>query len=98
MVTGEQTYLFRLSTLKKGLELELKGMKVSRGQTCYSIIKQEFGLKGTRKFVLAQFSEICNATKWYMDQGYDYEFSVTRGIQDIQAAVEKLKAERKANK
>jgi hypothetical protein len=35
----------------RGLGLELKGMKMSRGMTMYSLIKKELGLKGTRESV-----------------------------------------------
>lgn len=53
-----QIELFRLSTLLKALELELKGLKMSRGQSAASIIKREFNLKGTTKTLLPQFTKI----------------------------------------
>ena len=53
--TPEQIEMFRHKTLLKGLRLELLGMKMSRGQSCYSIIKQEFGLKGSKQKVYDQF-------------------------------------------
>ena len=59
MITGEENIsLFRLLTLKAGLKIEIKGMKVTRGRTCYSIIKDEFNLKGNKQKVLAQFEDI----------------------------------------
>ena len=50
-----QIEMFRYKTLLKGLRLEMVGMKMSRGQSCYSIIKQEFGLKGSKQKVYDQF-------------------------------------------
>lgn len=49
---------FRLLALQKGLKLELKGLKVSRGISCYKIIKTEFNLKGNKQKVLDQYTEI----------------------------------------
>jgi hypothetical protein len=48
----------RLIALKFGLRMEIKGIRMSRGRTCYSIIKSEFGLKGNKQRVLDQFEEI----------------------------------------
>jgi hypothetical protein len=42
---------FRYLTLLSGLKLEIKGIRVSRGMTMYSLIKKEFGLKGTKTAV-----------------------------------------------
>jgi hypothetical protein len=39
---------FRYMTLLRGLGLEIKGMKMSRGISMYAIIKKELGLKGTK--------------------------------------------------
>jgi len=49
---------FRLLSLQKGLKLELKGLKVSRGISCYKIIKEEFNLKGNKQKVLDQYTKI----------------------------------------
>jgi hypothetical protein len=49
---------FRQLTLLKGLKLELAGLKLSRGPSCYSIIKREFGLRGNRQSVYNQFSKM----------------------------------------
>ena len=46
-----QINTFRYCTMLRGLGLELKGMKMSRGMTMYSLIKKELGLKGTRESV-----------------------------------------------
>lgn len=42
---------FRILTLIQGLKLEMKGLKMSRGRSCYQTIKNEFGLKGSREKV-----------------------------------------------
>ena len=48
---------YRQRVLLKGLEAELRGMKLSRGRSCYSIIKEEFGLKGSKQKVYDQFKK-----------------------------------------
>lgn len=43
----------RLATLKAGLRLEVVGMKMKRGwPSAYSILKKEYGYKGTKQQVL----------------------------------------------
>lgn len=49
---------YRLLVLQKGLSLETKGIKMSRGRSCYSIIKEEFNLKGNKLSVLDQFTKL----------------------------------------
>ena len=49
---------YRLLVLQKGLSLETKGIKMSRGRSCYSIIKEEFNLKGNKLSVLDQFTNL----------------------------------------
>ena len=56
-----QILLYRLLTLRAGLRLELRGLKVSKGRTCYAIIKQEFGFKGDKSSVLEQFENYLSA-------------------------------------
>ena len=46
---------FRIRTLRSALRLETKGMK-KRGQSAYSIIKDEFGFKGNKESVLNQLN------------------------------------------
>ena len=53
MITGEQITSYRILTLRKGLELELKGLRLTRGRSCYSMIKTEFNFKGNKAKVLA---------------------------------------------
>ena len=54
----KQIEAFRLRTLLKGLKLETMGMKMSRGASCYSIVKQDFGLKGNKQKVYDQFKQL----------------------------------------
>ena len=49
---------FRTLTLVKGLKLELLGMKRSRGKSCYQLLKEEFGLKGSKQKVYDIMTEI----------------------------------------
>jgi uncharacterized protein (DUF2141 family) len=52
--TPQQINAFRLRTLARGLKMEIHGLKMSRGQSCYSIVKSEFGFKGNKQSVLDQ--------------------------------------------
>jgi hypothetical protein len=56
--TPEKIQGFRMLTLSSALKLEMKGMRVYRGKTAYSRIKEEFNLKGSREKVYEQFEEI----------------------------------------
>lgn len=51
--TKEQIASFRLSMLCQALRLEMLGMK-RRGRSVYSIVKDEFNLKGNRESVYLQ--------------------------------------------
>ena len=53
----DQIAVARMLTLRKGLQLEIKGMRHS-GRSCYSIIKKEFDLTGTRAQVLEKFEQL----------------------------------------
>ena len=53
----ENIAVYRMMTLEKALKLEMIGLK-GRGKSAYSIIKSEFGLKGSREKVHAQFKEM----------------------------------------
>jgi hypothetical protein len=51
-----QTNLYRMKTLRMGLQAEMNGMRLTRkARTCYSLIKSEYGLKGSKAKVLDQF-------------------------------------------
>lgn len=56
--TPEKIAGFRMLTLWSALKLEVIGMRVSRGRTAFSIIKEEFKLKGNKMKVLEQYNEI----------------------------------------
>lgn len=55
MITGkEDINLFRLTSLKGRLKMEIAGM-TCRGPSAATLIKKEFGFKGNNKKVLEQF-------------------------------------------
>ena len=54
--TPEAIDRFRLVALKGALKMETLGMK-RRGQSAYSIVKQEFGFKGNKASVLKQLEQ-----------------------------------------
>ena len=61
-VTGDDIQVYRLLTIRKGLELEIDGMRMTRGgSTCYAIARREFGFKGNRAKVLAQLNDYINS-------------------------------------
>jgi hypothetical protein len=49
--------LFRMLSQRSALELEILGMK-KRGRTAYSMIKEEYNLKGSKRKVLYDFNEL----------------------------------------
>jgi len=57
----------RLLTLRKGLELEIKGM-TRHGKSCYSIIKQEFDFRGNKQNVLDQFTRLLKEAHILIDK------------------------------
>lgn len=57
VITGTQQIAFaRLLTLKAGLKLECLGM-TRHGRSCYTILKAEYGFRGSRASVYAQLTE-----------------------------------------
>ena len=64
LITGKENIeRYRLLVLKTKLQLEINtGMKVTKGRTAYSIIKDEFNLKGNKQKVLDQFVKMHNLT------------------------------------
>lgn len=58
VVTGHDVSVFRLLTLHKALKLELKGLRMSRGPSAYTLVKREFNLKGSKAKVLKTFESI----------------------------------------
>ena len=49
---------FRYLTILKGLRLEMRGLKMSRGMTMYALIKKELGLSGSRESVYNQLADM----------------------------------------
>ena len=60
--TTEAINAYRLCALRGALKLEIQGM-TRRGQSAYSIIKQEFGFKGNKQKVLEQLQSKIDAIK-----------------------------------
>ena len=60
--TPEAVDMFRMIALCGALKLEVLGMK-GRGRSAYSIIKQEYGLRGNKQSVLDQFTAIKQQAK-----------------------------------
>ena len=52
-----QIALYRMKALSKALELETLGMK-KRGRSAYSIVKEEYGLKGNKMTVLEKLNTL----------------------------------------
>jgi hypothetical protein len=46
-----------------GLKAEMRGMKLTRGPSALSIVKKEFGLRGSRESVMQQFEELLEKKK-----------------------------------
>ena len=61
--TTQKIELYQMLVLRSALKLEIKGIRMSRGRTAYSAIKQMFNLKGNRQKVLDTFNEIIETTK-----------------------------------
>ena len=53
----EDIDLYSIMTKRSALVLEMRGMK-RRGRSAYSLIKEEFGLKGSKQKVFEQLTEI----------------------------------------
>jgi len=55
----KNTNKVRIFVLRSGLRMEAEGIshKMTRGKTCYSMIKKEFGFKGNKLKVLKQLNE-----------------------------------------
>lgn len=51
--TPEQIAAYRMLTIRKGIEMEIKGMRLTRGRTCYAIAKS-MGYTGGRQKVVDQ--------------------------------------------
>ena len=60
--TKDNINFFRLLSLRSALKLEIVGMK-KRGRSAYSIVKEEFGFKGSKRSVLADLEELIELKK-----------------------------------
>ena len=60
--TPENINFVRMATLKSALKLEIAGLK-RRGRSVYAIIKEEFGLTGNKRTVLADFTKLIEQKK-----------------------------------
>ena len=59
VITGkENIQAYRLMVLRTGLKAEINGMRLTRGRTCYAVIKEEFGLRGNKQNVLNQYEDL----------------------------------------
>jgi hypothetical protein len=61
--TPQKIELWQMLVLRSALNLEMLGIKASKGRTAYSAIKQMYNLKGSRQKVLDTFNGIIDATK-----------------------------------
>lgn len=61
MLTGNQIQKARLLSLQSAMNLEAKGLRMSRGRTAMSIVKGEFGFKGNRAKIQAQLQTVIEA-------------------------------------
>lgn len=55
VVTGEHIEVYRLLALRGALGLEAKGLKMSRGRSALSIVKEITGLTGTKATMPAKY-------------------------------------------
>ena len=60
----EDIDLYSIMSKRSALVLEMRGMK-RRGRSAYSLIKEEFGLKGSKQKVFEQLTEIIEVIKEY---------------------------------
>ena len=56
--TPEQIQMAKYLTMRSGLKLEIQGMRLTKGVSCYKLIKDTFGLKGNKQKVLDQFEDL----------------------------------------
>jgi anion-transporting ArsA/GET3 family ATPase len=55
--TPETISAYRLLALRSMLNLEIKGMKRSRGPSAFAMVKSQFGFKGSKQKVAAEFEK-----------------------------------------
>jgi len=69
IITGDSIKDYRFLLLLQGLKAEIRGFRLtSKGRTCYSTLKSEYGFKGSKKAVLIQVQGVMdNIKKEYQD-------------------------------
>ena len=61
--------LYQMMVQKQALKLEIYGIKLSRGRSAYTVIKEMYGLNGSKKRVLEQFTAMIQSMKTQEQQG-----------------------------
>jgi hypothetical protein len=55
----EAVNFFRMNALLTGMRSELRsGMRLSRGPSCFTRVKKEYGLKGNKQKLIEQFEKL----------------------------------------
>ena len=73
MITNpEDIELYSIMAKRTALVLEMRGLK-KRGRSAYSLIKEEFGLKGNRQKVFEQLGEIIETIEQMREGDVYYE-------------------------
>lgn len=85
-LTGHGISLLQLLTLKQGLSLEAKGLRLTRkAPKCSTILRQRFGIRGSREKQMAQLDALIAKCREDCEQ------------QNAQAEAEQAVAEGKVN-
>ena len=70
ILTGRHIGLYRLNTLLYGLKVEIESggkRRLTRGRSCYAIIKSQFGFKGNKEKVYNQLQDYITERKILKD-------------------------------
>lgn len=68
----EAVNFFRMNALLQGMRTELKtGMKLTRGPSCFTRVKQEYGLKGNKQKLIDQFAKLVAEENKKMEYKHD---------------------------
>lgn len=63
---------FRMSALLHGMRTELKtGMRLTRGPSCFTRVRKEYGLKGNKEKLIEQFEKLVAAENQRMEYKRD---------------------------
>lgn len=55
--------LYRMQTILQGLKMEQRGMRLTRGPKCSTIVRREYGLKGKHPALIEQFEQLLAEAK-----------------------------------